>query len=30
MLARNYCGKLAYKEIHEISDQPDNEDLFES
>ena len=22
-------GKLAYKDIHEISDQPDNEDLFE-
>ncbi len=22
-------GKLAYKDIHAISDQPDNEDLFE-
>ncbi len=22
-------GKLAYKDIHDISDQPDNEDLFE-
>ena len=22
-------GKIAYKDIHEISDQPDNEDLFE-
>jgi peroxiredoxin len=22
-------GKLAYKDIHNISDQPDNEDLFE-
>jgi peroxiredoxin len=22
-------GKLAYKDIHEIGDQPDNEDLFE-
>ena len=22
-------GKLAYKNIHDISDQPDNEDLFE-
>ena len=25
----NKEGKLAYKDIHEISDQPDNEDLFE-
>src|SRR5436305_15280420 len=23
------AGKLAYKDIHDISDQPDNEDLFE-
>jgi len=23
-------GKLAYKDIHDISDQPDNEDLFEA
>ncbi len=22
-------GKIAYKDIHDISDQPDNEDLFE-
>ena len=22
-------GKLAYKDIHDIGDQPDNEDLFE-
>jgi peroxiredoxin len=22
-------GKLAYKDLHDISDQPDNEDLFE-
>ncbi len=22
-------GKLAYKDIHNIADQPDNEDLFE-
>lgn len=22
-------GKVAYKDIHDISDQPDNEDLFE-
>src|SRR2546428_3451110 len=22
-------GKLVYKDIHDISDQPDNEDLFE-
>jgi peroxiredoxin len=22
-------GKIAYKDIHEISDQPDNEDLFD-
>lgn len=22
-------GKLAYKDIHDISDQPDNEDLLE-
>src|SRR5437773_12582392 len=22
-------GKIAYKDIHEISDQPENEDLFE-
>jgi peroxiredoxin len=22
-------GRLAYKDIHDISDQPDNEDLFE-
>ena len=22
-------GKLAYKDIHDIADQPDNEDLFE-
>ena len=22
-------GKLAYKDVHDISDQPDNEDLFE-
>jgi peroxiredoxin len=25
----NKEGKLAYVDIHEISDQPDNEDLFE-
>ncbi len=23
-------GKIAYKDIHEISDQPDNEELFEA
>ena len=25
----DYDGKIAYKDLHDIGDQPDNEDLFE-